>query len=235
MDESTTDATVQEQAPVEAQPEEQHAEAEIQPTSEPTTTDEQPAEEPATETTGADNSKDDFDFEAWLEKKGIDPATPEGKAAIAKSWRELEQKMHQTTQRTSELEKALQSTPAEQQSTDPAVQQALETAAAVKLELEVERWKQQNKITPQQDEAIGDYLTQNPNKAYMLKNGYLTLDDIAAMSGALNQSTEDVKTQASREALESLANQQRASAPKASASTQTPVETDPILEELLKD
>lgn len=225
MDEqTTTDAATQAQAPTTAQPDEQPAEA-VQPTdSEPTTTnDEQgePAEPDAPSDDAQPDNSAEEDLADYWSKKGIDITTPEGQRAAAKSYREAEKAMHQSKQRSSELEKQLQSTPFEQVSDDPTAQQALETASSVKLELQVERWKNQHNITPQQDEAIGQYLTDNPNKAYMLKNGYLSLDDVAAMSGALKEDTEAIRSQGSRETLEKLANKQVASSVPASAMTST--------------
>lgn len=221
MDEqTTTDATTQEQA-LDAQPVEQHAEAVQTTESEPTTTNDEQGDspEPDQQTTAqSDNSAED-DLADYWSKKGIDISTPEGQRAAAKSYREAEKAMHQSKQRSSELEKKLQDTPYEQVSNDPAVQQALETANSVQLELQVERWKQANNVTPDQDVAIGQYLTENQDKAYLLKNGYLSFDDVAAMSGALKQDTDAIKSQGSRETLEKLANKQIASSVPASATT----------------
>lgn len=240
MEETTTDAATQAQAPEPAQPDEQPAEAVTTPDSEPTSPEgEQPHQstepEKSSDDESADNSAEE-DLADYWSKKGIDITTPEGQRAAAKSYREAEKAMHQSKQRSSELEKQLQGTPYEQVSQDPAVQQALETATNVQLELQVERWKQANNVTPEQDVAIGQYLTEHQDKAYLLKNGYLTLDDVAAMSGALKQDTDAIKTQASRDTLENLANKQRATAPKARATTHTaPPAEDPLLAVLNSD
>lgn len=228
MDESITDADVQEQAPNPVQPEEQHAEAEQTPTSEPTpTSDEQPA---TGEPEQSDNSLDPV---AEWAKKGIDINTPEGLAKATKSYLEVEKRMHQTSQRSSELEKQLTSAPAEQVSDDPIAQQAYDEAKSVRLELQVERWKSSNNVTPEQDVAIGQYLSEHQDKAFMLKNGYLTLDDVAAMSGALKQDTEALKSAGKKEALENLATKQRSTAPSGGASApSTNNDVDPIMEVL---
>jgi hypothetical protein len=229
MDESTTDASVQEQAAQVPQPEEQHAEAEKTPTSEPTNTNDEPAvEEPAK----AENSEEQLDPAAFWAKKGIDITTPEGLAKATQSYSESEKRMHETTQRSSQLEKQLEQSPYEQVSDDPTAQRALETASAVQLELKVERWKNANKITPDQDVALGEYLQKNEEKAFMLKNGYLSLDDVYAMSGVGKADTTAIKDEGKREALEQLANKQRSTAPRGAATTSTTPEVDPILEAL---
>lgn len=220
MDESTTDAPVQDQAAQQPQPEEQHAEAETTPTSEPTNTnDEQP--EATAEPEQSDNSQESADPAAYWQKKGIDISTPEGLAKATQSYREAEKRMHQTTQRSSELEKQLGETASEQVSNDPVAQQAYEEAKAARLELQVERWKSNNGVTPEQDAAIGEYLAKNTEKAYLLKNGYLSLDDVAAMSGAFKQDADAIKSQGSRETLEKLANKQTASSVPGNAVTST--------------
>lgn len=219
MDEqTTTDAPVQEQAPETAQPEEQHAEAVTTDNSESTTTTDEERAEATQEPEQSDNSSGD-DLSDWATKKGIDLSTPEGQAKALKSWREAEKAMHQSTQRSSELEKQLNAAGFDQYSDDPTAQGAYELAKATQLELQVERWKQSQGITPEQDVAIGNYLQENPNHAYMLKNGYLTLDNIAAMSGALKQDSAAIKQQGSRETLEKLATKQQASSIPSSAST----------------
>ncbi len=214
----TTDADVQDQATHESQPEEQHAEADT-PNEEPTTTND---EAEATEPEQSDNSQESTDPAAFWAKKGIDITTPEGLAKATQSYSEAEKRMHQTAQKSSELEKQLSSAPGEQVSNDPIAQQAYDEAKSVRLELQVERWKNSNSVTPEQDAAIGTYLAENSDKAYMLKNGYLTLDDVAAMSGAMKQDTDALKSQGSRETLEKLANKQTASSVPGNAVTAAP-------------
>ena len=232
--ETTTNADLQDTQAQDAQPVEQPAEAVTTPPSEPTTTtnDGQPeADEPAP----ADNSQESTDPTAFWAKKGIDITTPEGLAKATQSYSEAEKRMHQTAQRSSELEKQLETAPAEQVSNDPIAQKAYEEAKGVRLELQVERWKSSNQVTPEQDAAIGTYLSEHQDKAYMLKNGYLTLDDVAAMSGALKQDTEALKSAGKKEALENLATKQRSTAPSGGASTSAQAKSDPIMDALLSD
>jgi hypothetical protein len=219
MDETTTDAATQDTGVEDysTQPEEQPAEAVYTP-GEPITTDSE--EEP--EAPAPDNSTDDFDYESWLAKKQIDPSTPEGKAQIAKSWRELEKKMHATTQQASELEKQVNSQPLADATTDPAVQEALTRAARVETTLAVERWKSQNGITAEQDTALGQYLVENPQKAWLVKNGHLSYDDVYAMSGVGKTDPAALKQAGGKEALQALANKQRATSPTGNATSSAP-------------
>lgn len=233
MDESTTEVVTQEQAPVTAQPDEQHAEAETTPTSEPTTPTD-PTTEPVDEPAPADNSDSDFDYEAWLEKKGIDPASPEGKAAIAKSWREMEKKMHQTTQQSSELEKQLTSQPP-QVSDDPMVQSLANEVFNMRMQNEAKEFIRENNVSDEQRLEFVKYLQDNPVKQQLVDNGYMSVSEAYALSGVGKQDTNAIEQTGGRKALETLANQQRTTAPKGSATTQAPAASDPILEELLKD
>lgn len=225
MEESTTEADLQDTQALDAQPVEQPAEADTTPTNEPTEgVDETP--EAADDVTTPD---DEFDYDTWLEKKGIDPSTPEGKAAIAKSWRAMEQKMHQTTQSASELTKSIQDTPTADGDLQAEVKQ-------LKLGLQARQWMDSNNITQQQDLAMGQFLTDNPQKAMMLNYGLLTFDDVFAMSGASRVDADAMKAQGKKEALQSLASKQAAVAPRgnASAGTAAPSE-DPILAVLQSD
>jgi hypothetical protein len=237
MDPSITEPATQDPGVVEAtQPEEQPATAETTPVTEPTSTPTEPTEQPAEEPAQSDNSADDFDYEAWLEKKGIDPASPEGKAAIAKSWREMEQKMHQTTQKASEIEKQLTSAPVDIESDNPLVQQLAEEVVNMKRVTQVREFMQENKITEAQNLAMGKWLEENPTKRDMVNAGYLSLQEAYDLSGIGRQDTTAIKDQGAKEALEGLATQQRGTAPQSSASTSKPAPAeDPILAELKSD
>ena len=235
MSETTTDAATQDTGvtPDVTQPDEQPAEAVTTPVSEPTTAQE---DEPTTDVDNSTVDEDSFDFNAWLEKKGIDPSTPEGKEQIAKSWRAMEKKMHQSTQKASELEKAALEAPLEVDTDNELVRQALQKADAAETTLKIQQWKQQNGITQEQDEAIGQYVTDNPNVGYLYRNGHLTLDQLYAMSGVGTTDASAAKAQGAQEALEKLANKQRAATPTGAAtSASTPTSVDPILAALRSD
>jgi len=224
MEETTTPAATQDPGvdPT-TQPEEQPAEA-VTPTSEPTPTD-TPSEEPA----AADNPEDD-DLSDYWSKKGIDISTPEGQKAAAKSYREAEKAMHTKSQQASELQKQMAAQPLEASSQDPMVQTALERAARAETTVMVAQWKAERGITHEQDVAIGQYIADNPEKGYLLKNGYLSLDDVYSMSGVGKVDTETIEAKGGQKALEKLANKQRAAAVTGQATAPTaPAEHDPIL------
>lgn len=216
MDETTTDADVQEQAQATAQPEEQHAEAEQTVDSEPQATNqdgtepaesaegEQPAEQPA------DTSEDDLGD--WAAKKGIDLSTPEGQAKALKSWREAEKTMHNKAQEASELSKQLNEQPPVEVSQDPMVQEALNRAARAERSVSIREWREARGVTTEQDRAMAAFVQANPEKGHLLSMGYLTLDDLFKISGAGEADPEALKAQGKQEALQSIANKQRTTA-----------------------
>jgi hypothetical protein len=208
MDESTTDAATQDPGVTEVtQPEEQPAEAETTPTSEPKQPDE-PAEGDEPDQ-ASDNSDDDSDY--WT-KKGIDISTPEGQAAAAKSYREAEQALSRKAQEASQLKKSIGDIP----TTD-----GDERMRKLELTVAASEWKASKGLTTEQDSKMGEYLQANPQKLDLLKYGLVTLDDLYVMSGANSIGQPDpaaLKSQGSKEALQTLANKQRATAPKGGAS-----------------
>lgn len=234
MEETTTNAATQEEAP-QAQPpvDEQPAEAVKTADSEPqqTEVDKQPQEAAAPATTSEEEDLSDY----WA-KKGIDISTPEGQAQAAKSYREAEKAMHAKAQTASELEKQLNAQPVTVDTDNELVRQAVEKSSRLEVTVAVQNWKAANNITPEQDQKLGEYVTANPDKALLLKNGYLTLDDIYAMSGVGKVDTAEVKKQGGQEALQTLANKQRTTAPVGGATTRTaPPKDDPIAAVLSAD
>lgn len=226
MEESTTQPVAPSTSEAPVQPEQPEA-VQTEAAEQTEITEQQPVTEEQPEEPVQPDNSEDFDYAAWLEKKGIDPSTEEGKAQIAKSWREMEKKMHQTTQQASELEKQVQATPTD---TDDDRVQRLE------MLYNATAWKQNNKITAEQDEQMGSYLAGNPDKLQLVKYGLLSFDDVLAMSGAAKIDTAAIKKQGGQEALQTLANKQRATAPTGSATTQAPKPAeDPIMSVLSAD
>jgi hypothetical protein len=216
MEESTTDAATQDTGADYAQPEEQLAEAVTTDSESIDTTGQEDAGETAEVTTSND---DPADF--WA-KKGIDISTPEGQAKAAKSYAEAEKAMHNKAQQASELSKQINQQPLNVDTDNELVRQALEKSSQLETTLSVQQWKASNNITPEQDTALGQYVQSNPDKAYLLKNGFLTLDDIYKMSGVGAVDTSEAKKQGGQEALNNLANKQRASAVQGNAVNSNP-------------
>jgi hypothetical protein len=236
MDDPQPNTPADPQAPLAAQPVVEQPVAAV-PGSEPATppTDPQaPADpEPATPATSPD---DDAELADYWTKKGIDITTPEGQAQAAKSYREAEKAMHSKNQAASELEKQLNAQPLEVNTDNELVKQALQESSQLKTTLAVRDWKSRNNITPEQDIALGEYVTKTPDIGYLLKNDVLTLDQVYAMSGVGTLDADALKKAGGEEALQRLASTQRSSAPKGSASHQAPTpDEDPILAVLLAD
>jgi len=209
----TTDAPVQDEGAITAQPPvEQQAEAET-PVQEPTdTSTQEPAE--------ADNSAED-DLSDYWNKKGIDITTPEGQAQAAKSYREAEKAMHQKSQQASELEKQINGPTVDPDASR--ADQAYAIAQQLQNEKVIREWKESNNVTKEEDDAMGEYAKANPRTAELLVNGQLTLDEFRAIAvPGQKVDTSAIKQEGGQEALEKLANKQRATAVQGNASSSTP-------------
>ena len=158
------------------------------------------------------------DLSEWAEKKGIDLTTPEGQAKALKSMRESEKAFHAKAQQASELEKSLTAT-----NVDPDASRA-EQAYAIAQQLQNEKvireWKESNNVTKDEDEAMGQYAKANPRAAELLMNGSLTLDEFRAIAVPAQRIDKDaIRKEGGKEALETLANKQRATAVNGNASS----------------
>lgn len=221
MDESTTNAATQEEAQVTAQPpvDEQSAAA--------VTTDSEPTQPPAEEVTDQETDdasapSTDDDLADYWSKKGIDINTPEGQRAAAKSYREAEKAMHQKAQQASELEKQINEQPFEVDTDNELLRQIAQDNANTRTALEVQQWKASKSITPAQDEALGQFVTDNPKIGYLVKNGHISYDQLYAMSGVGNVDPSALKKEGGQEALQKLANKQRATAVTGNAVSSAP-------------
>lgn len=229
MEETTTDAATQEPGAINAQPDEQTAEAVQTADSEPTTTTTQPDddaivpdEEPTEQVAPADTSEDESDLSAWAEKKGIDLNSKEGQAKALKSMREAEKKMHQSTANVSELQKQLTSQPVSVDSDNPLVQELANEVVQMKRSQAIQDFASDVNLTPDQEKVMADYLVSNPAKVQLINAGYMTLNDAYQLSGANTTNPAAIKRQGGQEALERLANKQRATAPSGNAVQATP-------------
>lgn len=204
MEETTTEVVTQDTGAT-AQPEEQHAEAVLETTSEPTT--ESTAQEPA----NADNSNTD-----WLTNKGIDPNDPEALAKVAAMAQNAEKAMHEKAQKASKLEKEMSSVDVNAES------QALARAQAVENRLAVRDFFDAHPEAKEQEQAMAEYITGDPIRKELVKQGFITLDEVHAIVSASGSNTESIKSQARQETLQGLANKQVATAVQGAASTSTP-------------
>lgn len=232
-DETTTNAATQDEAQT-AQPpvSEQTAEA-VQDTDqgEPTTTDQtdegqsEPDQALAAE---ADNSDDLSDY--WA-KKGIDITTPEGQAQAAKSYREAEKKMHQTTQQASELEKQMREQPVNVNADDELTRNLATEVIQMKRRDAIREFRDTSGIKPEQEQAFSDFLVKDAEQAALngtyskrdlINAGVLSLSDAFTLSGIGAADRETIEKQGGQKALEQLANKQRAAAVTGSAVNTTP-------------
>jgi len=221
MDESTTDAPVQEQAATQPQPEEQHAEAEQTPTSEPTTATTNDDAAAPSEPAQTDNSESVDPAEFWS-KKGIDVSTPEGLAKATKSYQEAEKRMHQTAQQSSELEKQLTSQPPVV-SDDPLVQQLADEVFTIRQQTEAREFIREQNVSDTQRMAFVSWLQNNPTKQQLVDNGYMTVSEAYQLSGIGKPDAAALRDEGSKATLEKLAtNQTAASVPGNAVTSQAP-------------
>ena len=170
----------------------------------------------------ADNSEEEDDPVAFWAKKNIDITTPEGMAAATKSYRESVKAMSEKGKTASDLAKELKQT----STIDPDASKADQALAAVTALQNAEiirNWREENKVTPQEDITMAKFVKENPEIGELVNTGAITLDHLRAMSGALTPpkpvDTEKIRKQGGQEALKSLASKQIASSPKGNAAT----------------
>jgi len=158
----------------------------------------------------------------WLKTKGIDLSTPEGQAKLAQSYRELEKGYHQKAQRASELEKT--ATEGFEEAVSQDVTQGTIDADDPRIAIKRLEIKQN----------VRDFFDANPEaKEYekemakiVVEKPYLRDDLEALYAVALKNNVSALKSEGGKEALESLAAKQSATAPKGSATNGASFSTD---------
>lgn len=154
----------------------------------------------------ADNSGYDEDTLKWFEARGIDPSAPDAVQKLAKSAREAEKKMHETTSKASELEKSINTQAddiAEQTGKDPDVVRLI-------VKDKVRDFFDQNPAARQMESDMVKELSQRPHLAGDLEALY-------AVVKSRTDNSESLRSEGSRQALETLASKQRTSAPSGAA------------------
>lgn len=218
MEESTTEATTQESGVEETQPVEQQTEA-------VTTTEE------STQATTEEQTQSDYS--EWLSKKGIDPSDPEAMAKVAEMARNAERAMHEKAQQASSLSKQLGETPVQVDTDNEIVQQLHGEVASLRLAHAVNEFKAQNSITQEQENQMSAYVKENPHIGQLIQAGYLTLPQLQTLS--LGANAESIKSEGGKQALQQLANKQRASSIPGNATTSSlqTEQGDPFLDALM--
>ena len=165
---------------------------------------------------------------AWLEKKGIDPGSPEALAKVAEMYRNAEKAMHQSTTKASELEKALTSGETVQPDYSGIPTEVLEhpfvqtlvdrldrveqTTSTLTLEQQVGSFFATNPDAKALEAKMAEIVTTRPEIGQLVRNGYLNLKDVYSMAAAESGSIEDAKAEGGREALQQVASKQQARA-----------------------
>jgi hypothetical protein len=230
MDETTTTATTQDTGVDNTtQPEEQQTAA-------VTTEQDTNNTEQGESTTESDTSSttitetDEDDLSDYWSKKGIDISTPEGQLKAAKSYREAEKAMHSKSQKASELAKQLDK-PVQVDTDNPLLESLAQRFVAMERTQNIEKFVGQVNLTTEQENKMATYLIDNPEKADLVNQGYLSLQDLYTISGAKEPvDTSKIKKQGAQEALETLRNKQATTVPRGNASQATTNSGDSLTE-----
>lgn len=184
------------------------------------------AESAEPQTTEATEPSED-DTSGWLQKKGIDPSDPAAIAKVAEMARNAERKMHESTNKASQLEKSLKTDiqTAVNNGDDDTVNrlaaevQALKTKDAVTTFLSTgspEEIAEKKELEP----VMGQLIADDPQLGALVKSGYLSLDHLYALAKGSDASREaKLKQDGGREALEKVADRTSAKAVVGSATT----------------
>jgi hypothetical protein len=206
-DETTTSAPVADGGTIQGIPVDSDGQAVPQPE---TTETPEAVQEPSPEAKPEEPSSDDTS--EWLKKKGIDVNDPEAITKLAKSAREAERAMHAKAQKASELEKTIES-----KADEYAEQTALETGQDPELLKRVQRVEVQS--------TVRDFFAENPEAkeseqamiAELQQRPYLAGDLDALYKVVKASDLESVKSQASKDTLTKLAQNQQAAVPTGNA------------------
>lgn len=219
MDETTTTAsdTIDLSDVTPSQPESAPSTESAAQSPEPTTT--EPTETPeATDTPIADENVQ------WLQNKGIDPSDPDAVAKLAQMARNAEKAMHEAKQ--PKLNDALTEQPSDIPSDDAQPVVTDPRIDAIILERNVEKFfsaggdaelaTERKALEP----AMTQIVTENPAIGQMVKGGYMTYEQLAALAkGSDPGYGAKLKQDGGREALETVANRQQGRAVSGVATT----------------
>lgn len=205
MDESTTESPAAEGV-VETQPEASAADDSAVTTDESTTT--------TTEDTKAEGSTEGATDEnlSWLQSKGIDPTDPEAMAKVAKMYREAEKTMHESTEKASKLQNALEqpaAAPSTEDDDNPVVKLANDVQA-LKMAQSVTAFWSNNPDAKAYEPAMSAIINENPTIKALVKTGYVSVEQLYQMARGADKSLDDkLKTEGGREALQKVADKQQ--------------------------
>ncbi len=215
QEQTTTEPVVQEaEGAQEAQPEVEQTE---------------PAESNVTEDSSPTESSDE-DLSKWAESKGINLEDPESVQKLAKSYREAEKKLHETTQTKSQLEKQLVPSDGVPQFTPEGNLDVYSEVQNVKTQLNLQNFYMENPDARGYDERMAQIALEKPELGLYAKNS----GDFSVLLALAKQG--DERREGGREALEKLADKQRAAvaSPAATVRQTQPKITRALMQEKLQ-
>lgn len=162
------------------------------------------AESNVTEDSSPTEPSESDDLSKWAESKGINLEDPESVQKLAKSYREAEKKLHETTQTKSELEKQLVPSDNVPQYTPDGNLDVYSEVQNVKTQLNLQNFYMENPEARGYDEKMAQIAIEKPELGLYAKNS----GDFSVLLAMAKQG--DERREGGREALERLADKQRA-------------------------
>jgi len=162
------------------------------------------AESNVTEDSSPTEPSEGDDLSKWAESKGINLEDPESVQKLAKSYREAEKKLHETTQTKSELEKQLVPADGVPQYTPDGNLDVYSEVQNVKTQLNLQNFYMENPEARGYDEKMAQIAIEKPELGLYAKNS----GDFSVLLAMAKQG--DERREGGREALERLADKQRA-------------------------
>lgn len=178
------------------------------------------------------------DTAAWLQSKGVDPNDPEAFQKVAQMAYHSEKQMTKATQEASELKRSL-TQPSEPQQPNQGYADAgmQEFMQDYRRDKQINSFKETHPDWSQHEPAMVGVLNQTAPSGYtysqLVNAGVIDLEAVYTMAkGSAPGNTEQIRTQAQQEVLQTLANTQRAGGGNAQASNSNPQAqaTDPVIE-----
>lgn len=174
------------------------------------------AESNVTEDSSPTEPSEGDDLSKWAESKGINLEDPESVQKLAKSYREAEKKLHETTQTKSELEKQLVPADGVPQYTPDGNLDVYSEVQNVKTQLNLQNFYMENPEARSYDEKMAQIALEKPELGLYAKNS----GDFSVLLAMAKQG--DERREGGREALERLADKQRAAVASPAATVPQP-------------
>jgi hypothetical protein len=186
------------------------------------------AESDVTEDSSPTEPSESDDLSKWAESKGLDLEDPGSVQKLAKSYREAEKKLHETTQTKSQLEKQLVPDSQPQFTADGNLD-VYAKVQNIETQMNLQNFYMENPDARSYDQKMAEIALEKPELGLYAKNS----GDFSVLLALAKQG--DERQQGGREALEKLADKQRAAvaSPAASVPTSQPKITRAVMQEKL--